>query len=171
MGAGKTNIGRRLAARLRCRSSTPSRDRGGRRREHRGNLREHGEAYFREGERRVIARLLDGRSRSWPPAAAPSWTRLTRSGSAPGISIWLRADLDLWSRGSAAARTGRCSRRRPADILAALIERRHPIYAEADIVVDSSTGPPEATLGRVLAELKPHIAGSRRFPPRATAHA
>jgi shikimate kinase len=70
------------------------------------------------------------------------------------ISVWLRADLDLLMR--------RVSRRNdrpllqvadPRQKLAELMAQRHPVYAEADITVDSADGPPEATLERVLAAL------------------
>jgi shikimate kinase len=68
--------------------------------------------------------------------------------------VWLRADLDVLT-----ARVARRSDRPllkagdPRAILAELIERRHPIYGEADIVVDSGDGSPEATAARVIAAL------------------
>src|SRR5215471_8978741 len=71
-----------------------------------------------------------------------------------GVSVWLRAGLDVL-----VARVSRRNNRPllksgdPRAILAELIERRHPVYAEADIVVDSSEGSPEATVTRVLAAL------------------
>jgi shikimate kinase len=70
------------------------------------------------------------------------------------ISIWLRADLDLLAR-----RTGRRGDRPllqvedPRAKLAELMATRYPVYAEADITVDSEDGPPDATLERVLAAL------------------
>lgn len=76
-----------------------------------------------------------------------------------GVSIWLRADLDLLSR--------RVSRRNdrplllvddPRRKLEELMALRHPVYAEADITVDSQDGPPEATLERVIAGLTAHLA-------------
>jgi shikimate kinase len=76
-----------------------------------------------------------------------------------GISIWLRADLELLL-----ARVARRDNRpllKDGDrraILATLIEQRHPVYAEADIIVDSIDGPPELTLSRVLAALKDFLA-------------
>jgi shikimate kinase len=71
-----------------------------------------------------------------------------------GVSVWLRADLDIL-----VARVLRRSNRPllkkgdPREILAELIERRHPIYAEADVVVDSGEGSPEATVSRAIAAL------------------
>lgn len=119
----------------------------------------HGEAAFRDGERRVITRLL-GR----PPHVLasgggsfidPATREAIRAG---GISIWLRADLDILLR-----RTGRRNNRPllkrgdPGAILQELIEQRYPTYAEADIIVDSADGPPEVTLNRVLDALKAYL--------------
>ena len=73
------------------------------------------------------------------------------------ISVWLYADLDLLVR--------RVSRRNnrpllkqgsPRDVLASLMERRYPIYAEADLRVDSADGPPEQTVQRVADALQRH---------------
>jgi shikimate kinase len=71
-----------------------------------------------------------------------------------GISVWLRADLDLL-----AARVARRQNRPllktgdPRQVLANLIEQRHPVYAEADLTVDSIDGPPELTVNRVIEAL------------------
>jgi shikimate kinase len=74
------------------------------------------------------------------------------------ISLWLRADLDLMLR--------RVSRRNDRQLLQVadpraklqeLIDQRYPVYAEADITVDSMDGPPDATLERVMGALAAHI--------------
>jgi shikimate kinase len=73
---------------------------------------------------------------------------------ARAISVWLRADIDLML-----ARVGRRGNRpllksgEPRAVLEQLIAQRYPIYAQADITVDSVDGPPEATLERVMAVL------------------
>ena len=71
-----------------------------------------------------------------------------------GVSVWLRADLDvLLAR--VARRNDRplLQERDPRAVLAELIERRHPIYAEADVTIDSGEGPLELTTARVIAAL------------------
>jgi len=156
MGAGKTKIGRRLAARL----NLPFFDSDNEIEAAAGEtieeiFRHRGEAVFRAGERRVIARLL-----TRPPhvlatgggAFMDAGTRaaITRS----GISVWLRADLDvLLAR--VARRTDRplLQQKDPRAVMAALIEQRYPIYAEADLVVDSGEGPADQTAARVIAGL------------------
>ena len=71
-----------------------------------------------------------------------------------GVSVWLRADLDVL-----VARVSRRSNRpllkegNPRAVLSELIERRYPIYAEADITIDSGDGPPDLTAARTIAVL------------------
>ena len=167
MGAGKTKIGRRLAARL----SLPFFDSDQEIEAAAGETIEEifanrGERVFRDGERRVIARLLDRTG----PRAGDRRRRLHGPGDPRGRSR------------SAASRCGcapiskclvqRVSRRTdrpllktgdPRAILAELIERRHPIYAEADLTVDSGEGSPEATASRVIAALAACPAASRAY--------
>ena len=116
----------------------------------------HGEAAFRDGERRVLARLLDGPVCVLGTGGGAFIDPETRARIREvAISIWLRADLELLLE-----RTSRRSSRPllktgdPRQILARLMAERHPIYAEADIVVDSADGPPEVTLQRVVAGLQ-----------------
>lgn len=156
MGAGKTNVGRRLAARL----AMPFRDTDLEIERDAGCsipelFARYGEADFRDRERRVIRRLL---------ADAPSV--LATGGGAfmdPGtrtamqqraVSIWLRCDLPLLLR----RLTGGTHRPLlqngdPAKILQQLMTLRHPVYAEADLVVDGADESPDATTAKVLAVL------------------
>jgi shikimate kinase len=122
-----------------------------------------GELAFRLGERRMIARLLQG-----PPTIIAAGggayidpvTRATIRDRA--LSLWLRADLD-----TLVARTSR-SHRRPllegvdrTAKLAELMANRYPIYAEADLVVDSFAGPVEQTVNAVIAALGNHLEWGR----------
>jgi shikimate kinase len=75
-----------------------------------------------------------------------------------GISIWLRADLDLLHQ-RVLRRNNRplLKQGNPREILAQLMDERYPVYALADITVESVDGPPEATLDRVMAALEKHL--------------
>ena len=156
MGAGKSKIGRRLAARL----SLPFFDSDPEIEAAAGETIEEifanrGERIFREGERRVIARLLAQPVHVLATGGGAFMDPLTRAVIARrGVSLWLRADLDVL-----ASRVLRRSNRpllkqgEPRAILAELIERRYPVYAEADVVVDSGEASPEATVTRAVAAL------------------
>jgi shikimate kinase len=165
MGAGKSNIGRRLAARL----GLPFFDSDPEIEAAAGETIEEifanrGERVFREGERRVIARLLAQPVHVLATGGGAFMDPMTRALIAcRGVSLWLRADLEVL-----VARVSRRSNRpllKEGDqrtILAELIERRHPVYAEADVVVDSGAGSPEATVTRAIAAL---AACSRAITP------
>ena len=167
MGAGKSCIGRRLAQKL----ELPFVDADTEIEQAAGCsvaefFTKYGEPAFREGERRVMARLLAG-----PPTVLaagggafmdPETRGLIRDSA---VSVWLRADLD-----TLAARTrGRGHRPLlnngdPREILAKLIETRYPVYAEADIAVETGNDNPNVTCGRVLAALEPFFGGSLADP-------
>jgi shikimate kinase len=156
MGAGKSCIGRRLAQRLRL----PFVDADREIEQAAGCsipeiFARHGEQAFRDGERRVILRLLESPPFVLATGGGAFMDPRTRAAiREKAISIWLRADLDLLAR-----RTGRRGDRPllqvedPRAKLAELMATRYPVYAEADITVDSQDGPPDATLERVLAAL------------------
>jgi shikimate kinase len=156
MGAGKTRIGRRVAARLRL----PFFDSDRVIEAAAGETIEEifanrGEAVFRDGERRVILRLLGEPVHVLATGGGAFMDPLTRAAIAKrGVSVWLRADLDVLTA-RVARRTDRPLLKAgdPRDILAVLIERRHPVYGEADIVVDSGGDSPESTATRVIAAL------------------
>ncbi len=156
MGAGKSKIGRRLAVRL----GLPFFDSDPEIEAAAGETIEEifanrGERAFRDGERRVIARLLaqpvhvlaTGGGAFMDPATQALIARR-------GVSLWLRADLDvLVERVSRRNNRPLLQQGDPRAILAGLIERRYPVYAEADVVVDSGDGSPEATVTRAIAAL------------------
>jgi shikimate kinase len=103
----------------------------------------HGEAEFRRGERRVIERLLNG-----PPIVLatgggafmdPDTRALLKE---KATTVWLRADLDvIWKRVSRRENRPLLKRDNPRQVLADLDKVRAPVYAEADVVVDSGEGP------------------------------
>lgn len=160
MGAGKTNIGRRLAQRLGLGFTDADSEIEAAAGESIEEIFERrGEAVFREGERKVIARLLGNPVHVLATGGGafmdPETRALIRE---RGISIWLRADLELLHQ--------RVSRRNnrpllkqgnPREILARLIDQRYPVYALADIAVDTVEGPPEATMERVMSALERYL--------------
>jgi shikimate kinase len=156
MGAGKTKIGRRLAIRL----GLPFFDSDQEIEAAAGETIEEifanrGEQAFRDGERRVIARLLAGPVHVLATGGGAFMDPVTRAVIARrGVSLWLRADLDvLVQRVSRRADRPLLKAGDPRAILGELIERRHPIYAKAVVTVDSGDGSPEATVNRAIAAL------------------
>jgi shikimate kinase len=156
MGAGKSKVGRRLALRL----GLPFSDSDPEIEAAAGETIEEifanrGEQVFRDGERRVIARLLAQPVHVLATGGGAFMDPMTRSLiGRRGVSLWLRADLDtLVARVLRRNDRPLLKRGNPREILAELIERRHPTYAEADLTVDSGAGSPEVTVNRVIAAL------------------
>jgi shikimate kinase len=159
MGAGKTSIGRRLARVL----GAPFADAD----EEivaaaglaiRDIFEIYGEPRFRELERRVVARLLDGGPMVLALGGGAFIDVETRARVASrGVSIWLRADLETLLARTARKRGTRplLERGDPRVILKGLMEERYPIYAKADYTVDSQTEPHEAVVERILAMVEP----------------
>jgi shikimate kinase len=164
MGAGKSAVGRRLAQRLDLTfidADTEIETAAGCPIEE--IFARDGEACFRSGERRVIARLLTERPvhvlATGGGAFMDPQTRAIIASH--GLSVWLRAELPVLL-----ARTARRTNRPllkqgdPREILARLMAERYPVYAQADLTVDSDERPPEHTVEQVLAALDGHIAAS-----------
>lgn len=156
MGAGKTRVGRRLAARL----ALPFFDSDNEIEAAAGEtipeiFANRGEPRFREGERRIITRLLDRPVHVLATGGGAFMDLQTRAVIARrGVSVWLRADLDVLAM--RVARRGNrplLNQGDPREILAALIAVRHPVYAQADLVIDSGEGAPELTVTRTIAAL------------------
>jgi shikimate kinase len=162
MGAGKTCIGRRLARRLELSFVDADEEIA----KAAGiSIAEifarHGESAFRDGERRVIARLLDSSPRVLATGGGAFIDEATRALiAARGISIWLRAELDvLHNRTRGRAGRPLLQSADPRAALAALMDTRYPIYAEANVIVDSRDDPPDVTTERVLSALRRHLSG------------
>ena len=155
MGAGKSVIGRRLAAHLGMPfydSDTEIEAAAGR--SVTELFSQFGEAHFRAGERRVLRRLLDGPPIVLATGGGAFMDPATRAAiRARGTSIWLRAPLPVLLRRVALRRNRPLLASDPAGTLRTLMQQRYPIYAEADIVVDCSDETPDKTLGQVAAAL------------------
>jgi len=159
MGAGKTAVGRRVAARLGWHfvdADQAIEEAAGLPVEE--IFARHGEPHFRSGERNVIARLLADGPMVLATGGGAFMDAETRARiAASGLSVWLRADVETLVR-----RTGRRTDRPllkagdRRETITRLVAQRYPVYAEADIVVDTDDGPPEDTVERVLAALAAH---------------
>ena len=156
MGAGKTSIGRRLAQKLHVPFVDSDVEI-----EKAANetiveiFARDGEAGFRAGERRVIARLLDGPVQVLATGGGAFMDLSTRARIRErGLSVWLRADLEtLLERTSRRPHRPLLNQGDPRETLKRLIETRYPVYAEADITVDSLAGPAEATVHKLMEAL------------------
>lgn len=167
MGAGKSSVGRRLAQKL----DLPFVDADSEIENAAGCSIEdffelYGEEEFRDGERRVIARLLDGPVQVIATGGGAFITDETRKKiSETGISIWLKADIStLVDRVSRRGGRPLLKDGPPEDVLNDLIETRYPVYAKADITVESSDGSTWDTVDRALDALDHYLrtAGAQR---------
>ncbi len=160
MGAGKSSVGRRLANRLglafvdadaeieqAANASIPE------------IFERHGEAYFRDGERRVIQRLLDGSQKVIATGGGAFIQPETRAAiQEHGISVWLKADRDLLL-----SRVKRRNNRPllkggdPGEIIDRLIAERYPVYAEAAIQVQSRDVAHDLVIDDILAALADYL--------------
>ena len=153
MGAGKTSIGRRLAVRL----GLPFHDADTEIELAAGCtiaelFARFGEPEFRRGEQRVIRRLLAGDPMVLATGGGAFMDADTRAAiRRDAISLWLRAPLSTLVR-RVASRSHRplLAGGDPASILQGLMDRRHPVYAEADIVLDVTDENPEVTTTRAV---------------------
>ena len=113
----------------------------------------HGEPYFRAGEARVIARLLDQGPQVLATGGGAIMDAQTRALiRQKGISIWLKADLDVLLK-----RTKRRSDRPLAERIKELLPQREPFYAEADITVQSRDEPHETIVDEIMVALPKHL--------------
>ncbi len=157
MGVGKSSIGRRLAARL----GIPFVDADAEIEAAAGMsiadiFARHGESDFRSGEARVIARLLEGGPQVLATGGGAVMNAETRALiKTKGVSVWLNAEVDVLMR--------RISKRRherpmlqtadPAATLRELLAVREPVYAQANITVQSREVPHEAIVTEIMVAL------------------
>jgi shikimate kinase len=160
MGAGKSAIGKRLAQRL----GLPFVDADDEI-EHAAGctigefFEKYGEAEFRAGERRVIARLLDEPPRVLSTGGGAYMDAETRAlMRIKAVTVWLRADLDvLFDRVRRRGHRPLLREGDPKEILGRLMTQRYPVYAEADIIVDSTAQPADRTTEQVIEALQAHL--------------
>ena len=174
MGAGKSTVGRRLAARLGLRFVDADTEIEA---AHRMSIPEifetYGEPYFRDGEARVIARLLD----DGPAVLATGGGAFMRDETRcrihdKAISVWLKADADVIMR-----RVRRRADRPllqtadPEGTVARLLAAREPVYQQADLTIPSRDVPHEKIVDECLDALRARVAGNTAEQPINTAGA
>ena len=146
MGSGKTTTGRRLAQELGLEFVDADEEIEAAARMSITEIFErHGEDSFRDGERRVMARLLGDGPRVLASGGGAFMNEETRAKIAlSGISIWLKADQDvLWRRVRKRSHRPLLQGGDPEQTLRALLEQRYPVYALADVTIVSRDGPHE----------------------------
>jgi shikimate kinase len=159
MGVGKTTVGRRLAAAL----NRPFKDADEEIEKAAGRtvkdiFDDFGEAAFRDGERKVIARLLDEPPMVLALGGGAFVNIETRNAiKKAATSIWLQADLEtLMSRVSRRDTRPLLNAEDPREVMKNLLETRIPAYSQADIHVDASAGTHQATVDNILKALDDH---------------
>ncbi|HYC18513.1 MAG TPA: shikimate kinase [Pseudolabrys sp.] len=162
MGAGKSSIGRRLGGRL----GIPFIDADAEIESAAGMtipeiFKKHGEPYFRAGEKRVIARLLDNGPQVLATGGGSVMDAQTRALiGEKGISIWLKADIDVLLK-----RTKRRNDRPLAEKIKDLLPEREPLYAQADIIVQSRDEPHDTIVDEIMTQLPRRLGfGTEKSP-------
>lgn len=161
MGVGKTSIGRRLATRL----GLPFVDADAEIEKAAGMsipdiFARHGEPDFRSGEARVIARLLDAGPQVLATGGGAFMNEATRAAiKAKGVSIWLSAEFDVLMRRIAKRKEDRPMLQTddPAETLRQLLKLRDPVYALADIAMQSRETPHDSIVSEIVTALAAHL--------------
>jgi len=157
MGVGKSSVGRRLAARL----TIPFVDADAEIEKAAGMsisdiFARHGEADFRKGEARVIARLLAHGPQVLATGGGAFMNPATREAiGSKAVSIWLKADLDVLLRRLGKRRNERplLQTDDPGQTLRALLAEREPVYALADLTIHSRDVSHDAVVGEIMTAL------------------
>ena len=156
MGVGKSTIGRKLAQAL----ELPFNDADQEIEKAAGRsiseiFAERGEAEFRAGERRVIARMLDAGPHVLATGGGAFMNAQTRDLiKLKAVSVWLKADLEVMVRRVSRKENrpllvGRDAR----EVLSKLMDERYPVYAEADLMVETDERPSNAAVAAIVAGL------------------
>ena len=164
MGVGKTTIGRRLAEAF----ALPFIDADEEIEKAAGQpiadiFSAYGETGFRDGEQRVIARLLQGPVQVLATGGGALTHPLTRERlKADAITVWLKTDLNVLAR-RVANKPHRplLKDRDPLDVLKEQAERRYPLYEIADLVVDTGDQSHTKAVDMVIAALRTHVEGGQ----------
>ena len=168
-GSGKSAVGRRLAARLQLpfvdadeeierAAGKPIMD----------IFKDHGEAHFRDGERKVIARLLNSGPQVLATGGGAFMVAETRDNVRRlGISVWIKAELQLLVRRVLKRNTRPLLQVDPEGVMRTLMQTRYPIYATADVTVESRDLPPDAIVAEIIEALaKGPLAGTQGPVPQ-----
>ena len=155
MGAGKSTVGRRLAERLGVRFVDSDSEI-----ETAADMtipeifERFDEQYFRDGERRVIARLLTDVPCVLATGGGAFLSNENREMIGErGVSVWIKADLEtLWERVKDKTSRPLLNGENPKGVLAGLLEARYPLYETADIVVNSVSGDPHEVVVDAIVE-------------------
>lgn len=160
MGAGKTTVGRRLAQALSCAFRDADAEivaAAGQSIEE--IFAQHGECDFRRGERQVILRLLGEAPHILATGGGAFIDPRTRAlMKERAISVWLKAPLDVLMK-RVSRRGGRPLLKEddPRAVMERLMVERYPIYAEADITIETGGGPHRSAVADIVAALKAHV--------------
>ena len=153
MGAGKTTVGRRLATAL----NMPFMDADHEIEEAAGLsvaeiFEKYGEDQFRDGERKVIARLIEGEPCVLATGGGAFMNNETRALiKKTAVSVWLKAELELLLERVLRRDTRPLLKTGdPRDILGRLRDERYPVYSEASVVVESGEGPHTRVVGAII---------------------